>query len=186
MLSVADFYNRNTGAWFLNQETGDKFYNWYAIAGIHDNESYNEWISSGVEEIGENSLRKHFAPEGWHVPHTDEWFDLFELLDSYGYSYPTNITQYGLAKAMASTNLWRVSTVAYTPGNFPETNNTSGFNALPISIYGGVPGSSGSFWCIDGGDMHSSYAWTFSYHYVQVQGNILENNLGLQVRLVKD
>ena len=48
-----------TGAWcyYENDETKGKLYNWYAVMGIHDADSSSD-----------PSLRKEFAPEGWHVP----------------------------------------------------------------------------------------------------------------------
>ena len=53
--------NLTTGAWcYYNNDPANgaiygKLYNWYAVAGIHDAASLNN-----------PSLRKQFAPQGWH------------------------------------------------------------------------------------------------------------------------
>ncbi len=48
--------NLTTGAWayFDNDPTKPRLYNWYAVVGIHDTDP--------------NTPNKEFAPEGWHVP----------------------------------------------------------------------------------------------------------------------
>ena len=64
-----------TGAWsyYLNDPTKPRFYNWYAVMGIHDNDP--------------NTPNKEFAPEGWHVPSDAEWTNLEEHLIANGYNY---------------------------------------------------------------------------------------------------
>jgi hypothetical protein len=57
--------NLTTGAWcYYNNDpttgtTYGKIYNWYAVAGIHDNDP--------------NTPNKSLAPTGWHVPSDTEW-----------------------------------------------------------------------------------------------------------------
>ena len=48
--------NPNIGAWayYDNDPTKPRLYNWYAVMGIHDTDP--------------NTPNKEFAPEGWHVP----------------------------------------------------------------------------------------------------------------------
>ena len=62
----------STGAWcyYDNDPTKGKLYNWYAVAGIHDND--------------ENTPNKEFAPEGWHVPSDAEWTTLEEYFIANG------------------------------------------------------------------------------------------------------
>ena len=61
-----------TGAWcyFSNNDaagtTFGKLYNWYAVAGIHDNDP--------------NTPNKTLAPTGWHVPTDAEWTTLTDFL----------------------------------------------------------------------------------------------------------
>lgn len=64
--------NLTTGAWCYynndpnNGEIYGKLYNWYAIAGIHDNDP--------------STPNKSFAPPGYHVPTSNEWLSLIESL----------------------------------------------------------------------------------------------------------
>ena len=59
--------NLTTGAWayFDNDPTKPRLYNWFAVMGIHDTDP--------------NTPNKEFAPEGWHVPTDAEWTTLEEL-----------------------------------------------------------------------------------------------------------
>ena len=122
--------NLTTGAWsyYNNDPTKPRFYNWYAVMGIHDTDP--------------NTPNKEFAPEGWHVPSDAEWTTLEEYLIANGYNYDQSPTENKIAKAMASTTGWNFSTNTGVPGNNDQSlNNSSGFNAFPV----GVRGNDGSF-----------------------------------------
>jgi uncharacterized protein (TIGR02145 family) len=64
--------NLTTGAWcYVNNDptngsTYGKLYNWYAVAGIHDNDP--------------NTANKKLAPLGFHIPTTGEWTTLSNYL----------------------------------------------------------------------------------------------------------
>ena len=105
------------GAWcyYDNDTTKGKLYNWYAIAGIHDND--------------ENTPNKKFAPEGWYVPSDAEWTELETYLIESGYNYDSSGTVNKIAKSMASITGWNNSPSDGVPGNNQALNNTSGFNA---------------------------------------------------------
>jgi uncharacterized protein (TIGR02145 family) len=105
------------GAWcyYDNDTTKGKLYNWYAIAGIHDND--------------ENTPNKKFAPEGWYVPSDAEWTELETYLIESGYNYDSSGTVNKIAKSMASITGWNNSPSDGVPGNNQALNNSSGFNA---------------------------------------------------------
>ena len=105
------------GAWcyYDNDTTKGKLYNWYAIAGIHDND--------------ENTPNKKFAPEGWYVPSNAEWTELETYLIESGYNYDSTGTVNKIAKSMASITGWNNSPSDGVPGNNQALNNSSGFNA---------------------------------------------------------
>ena len=111
--------NLTTGAWcyYDNDPAKGKLYNWYAVAGIHDNDP--------------NTPNKEFAPEGWHVPTDAEWTTLEEHLIANGYNYDGTTTGNKIAKSMASTSDWLNSTNTGAPGNNQSLNNSSNFNVLP-------------------------------------------------------
>ena len=118
--------NLTTGAWcyYNNDPNNHKLYNWYAVMGIHDSAS-----------LSNASLRKEFAPEGWHVPTKDEWFSLRNYLIGNGYNYDGS-TGNRIAKSIASKTGWQIADVN-DPDDIgdvakdQDTNNRSGFNMLP-------------------------------------------------------
>ena len=114
-----------TGAWcyFNNDPTKRKLYNWYAIKGIHDEAS-----------LTDPSLRKEFAPAGWHVPTAAEWTELENCLIAGGYNYDGTTSGNKIAKSMSGTTGWNSSNVAGSPGNDQGSNNSSGFNAIPTGF----------------------------------------------------
>ena len=69
---ATDWKNLTTGAWcYYENSTANgtyygKLYNWYAVAGIHDNNA--------------NTPNKGLAPKGWHVPTDVEWTTLTDFL----------------------------------------------------------------------------------------------------------
>ena len=113
------FYYATTGVY--KQTDFGKFYNWYAIMGIHDDDP--------------NTDNKHFSPEGWHVPSLAEWETLRDYLIANGYNYDGTTTGNKIAKAMASKNHWE-GNYGFGSGD-SSSNNSSGFNAQP---YGRVSG----------------------------------------------
>ena len=114
-----EWSNLTTGAWayYDNDPTKPRLYNWYAVMGIHDTDP--------------NTPNKEFAPEGWHVPSDAEWTTLENYLIANGYNYDGTTTENKIAKSMASTTGWNSSTSTGVPGNDQSLNNSSGFNAFP-------------------------------------------------------
>ena len=186
-----EWANLTTGAWcyYDNDPNKGVLYNWYAVAGVYNEDAYYDV-----------TLRKEFAPEGWHVPCAQEWFDLQELFIALGYNYsnsgfwPDN----NLAKAMASKTGWlEGGNVDGTPGKYPENNNISLFDALPIGLRGGNSnlgnfsgeGLYADFWCLvcsSQGDW-SQYTFLISRDNKKLNGvTDADEKIGNSVRLVKD
>lgn len=99
--------NLTTGAWcYFNNDTSNgvkygKLYNWYAVAGIHDNNP--------------NTPYKVLAPIGWHIPSDDEW---------------TSLTNYLGGENISGGKLKESGTTHWTNPNTGATNS-SGFSGLP-------------------------------------------------------
>tara|TARA_B100001063_G_scaffold228962_1_gene240767 strand:- start:950 stop:1801 length:852 start_codon:yes stop_codon:yes gene_type:complete len=163
----------NTGAWCYidNDPTKERLYNWYAVAGIHDTDP--------------NTPNKEFAPEGWHVPTDAEWTTLENYLIANGYNYDGTTVGNKIAKAMASTYGWNSSGNGGVPGNNPNSNNSSGFNALPVGGLGNLGvadpvGAIAIFWCAE--------VW---HRYIGPSFSALLSGInpsweGFSVRFVKD
>ena len=74
-------------------------------------------------EVGE------ICPKGWHVPTKDEWRQLIDFVESTSAYYIQG--ERHVAKALASTTGWELSSREGAPGCRPEENNTTGFSAFP-------------------------------------------------------
>lgn len=174
----------NTGAWcyYNNDSTKPRLYNWYAVAGIFNEESFSN-----------PNLRKDFAPDGWHVPSIYEWIALKNYLISNGYNYDGATTENKIAKSMASTTGWDSSTDPGAPGNNQSLNNSSGFNAYPYSSRdwddGGFnyEGGDAAFWSIsDEGNQNEAYFTYLLWNYHQLGRPMGNKRNGLSVRFVKN
>ena len=169
-----------TGAWayYNNDPTKPRLYNWYAVMGIHDTDP--------------NTPNKEFAPEGWHVPSDDEWTRLENYLIANGYNYDGTTTGNKIAKAMASTTGWNSLTEPGTVGNDQSTNNSSGFNAYPEG-YRSVDGSfndegnSAFFWSSTGNVTDYAVYRNLSTYFSNPIGSTYDNlQPGFSVRFVRD
>ena len=174
-----EWTNLTTGAWayYNNDPTKHRLYNWYAVAGIHDNDA--------------NTPNKQFAPEGWQVPTDTEWTTLEEYLIANGYNYDNTTTGNKIAKAMASTTGWDGSTDTGEVGNDQSSNNSSGFNVFPegyrIAIDDFIrEGSSAVFWSST--EYNPDFAWYRSMHSDQSTLNTYATwkRGGFSVRFVRD
>ena len=176
---ATEWANLTTGAWcyYNNDPTKGKLYNWYAVAGIHDND--------------ENTPNKALAPEGWHVPSDAEWTTLENYLIANGYNYDGTTTGNKIAKAMASTTGWIGSSTTGAIGNDQSLNNSSGFNAFPddYRFFNGSfsnKGNNAFFWSST--DIDSYHAINRFMHSFSssVSVNTEYMRQGFSVRFVRD
>ena len=166
--------NLTTGAWCYynndsaNAETHGKLYNWYAVAGIYDEASLND-----------DTLRKEFAPEGYHVPTHTEQFTLRDFIGGTLSGYKLKAT----GNVSDGTGLWSGSQPAtdefgYTALPSGERTNSI-FTAMNIAI---------KFWSStsDGnndsmGGKHNLHANNSNYN-----GGYYAKINGCSVRLIKE
>ena len=175
---ATEWANLTTGAWcyYDNDPTKGKLYNWYAVAGIHDNDP--------------NTPNKELAPEGWHVPSFADWNTIEEYLITNGYNYDGTTTGNKTAKSMASTTGWNSSTATGTPGNDQSTNNSSGFNALPKGYrnrYGlfRYEGDDAFFWS-SSWDTFVGWFRNLDYNQISLIRAAYDKSFGFSVRFVRD
>ncbi|MCU0462516.1 MAG: fibrobacter succinogenes major paralogous domain-containing protein [Bacteroidales bacterium] len=83
------------------------------------------------------------CPAGWHVPSDTEWATMANYLITSGYNYDGTTSGNKIAKALAATTNWTLSSVAGAAGNtdYPAKRNASGFTAYP----GGNRSSAGTY-----------------------------------------
>lgn len=129
-------------------------YNWVAAAGGIDTASSasNPFVIQGL------------CPSGWHVPSTTEWRQLRNYLKQQAFYTCQHDNVVG--KALSSTTGWFTHEDACSVGNYPMTNNISGFNAYPAGEFMGYyhyDGLLAMFWSAN--KMSSSLMYTFSLYY---------------------
>jgi uncharacterized protein (TIGR02145 family) len=159
--------NLTTGAWCyynndpVNGAIFGKLYNWYAVAGIHDNDP--------------NTPNKILAPTGWHIPSDTEWTTLTTFLGG-------ELVAGGKMKS-TGTSLWLSPNLGAT--------NLSGFTGLPggcrppSGIFDNI-GYDGFWW--SSSEFGNLDAWYVKLGYSDTNANKLNYNKkdGFSVRCIRD
>ena len=178
---ATEWSNLTTGAWCYhnNDPTKPRFYNWYAVMGIHDTDP--------------DTPNKEFAPDGWHVPSDAEWTTLENHLIANSYNYDQTNTGNKIAKSMASNTGWVFSSTEIgAVSNDQSLNNSSEFNAFPEAtrINDGSFDSDGEgfdtiFWSSTVADLGSWYR-LLNYESSSLGRGPSNNQSGFSVRFVRD
>ena len=164
--------NLRTGAWcYYNNDPANgtiygKLYNWYAVAGI-----WNE------ESITDASQRKQLAPSGYHVPSDAEWTTLITYLGG---------------EAVAGGKMKETGTTHWLSPNTDATNS-SGFKGLPGGYrdYDGTfytIGSLGNWWGSSASESITTSAWDriLFFNYGGAYIFLDDKTLGFSVRCLRD
>ena len=158
-----------TGAWcYYNNDPANgaiygKLYNWFAVAGIHDNDP--------------NTPNKILAPIGWHVPTDAEWTTLITSLGG------ESVAGGKMKEAGTAHWTYHVNTITAT--------NSSGFTGLPAGyrLTDGSFNDIGIYTYWWSSSEHSMvYAWLLSIYYSSDSSDrtIGSKVDGFSVRLIKD
>ena len=159
--------NLTTGAWCYynnnsaNGTTYGKLYNWYAVAGIHDNDP--------------STPNKFLAPTGWHVPSDTEWAVLIDYLGG---------------ESVAGGKMKETGTSHWLSPNTDATNS-SGFMGLPGGYHNedGTFYSinySGHWWSSSDSDINGAFLLDLICNSgIATISNVVKLR-GFSVRLVKD
>ncbi len=159
-------------------------YNWHAVM---QGEESSEENPSNVQGI---------CPPGWHLPSDAEWEELEIYLANNGYNYDgtkgyDNNPREKIAKAIAATSHWASSSSSGAVGENLQTNNSSGFTALPAGRryhngnFGSI-GEVGSWWIATTAFATSSWRRSIRYTSSGVARNTYLETVGFSVRCVKD
>jgi uncharacterized protein (TIGR02145 family) len=111
------------------------------------------------------------CPDGWHVPHDEEWAQL--LSSSQLVSYP--------AKGLATKDNWEQSTTLSSPGYESYRNNGIGFNASPAGYFHNIfydLGKAAWFWTSCHQYGNGAYSRDLSYNRATVGNESAANNGG--------
>ncbi len=166
----AAWNNLTTGAWCYykydssNGPIYGKLYNWYAVVGIYDATSLND-----------SSLRKQFAPQGWHVPSDEEW---------------TILTDYLGGNSVAGGKMKEIGTTLWVDPNRGATNSSSfkglpgGFN-YPDGIFSDQ-GFNGYWWSTTEANTTDAYDLFANYYSEAAFRGYQSKAFGLSVRCIKN
>ena len=169
----AQWKNLTTGAYcYYDNSAANKtkygtLYNWYAV-------------NTGK-----------IAPKGWRVPTNADWTKLEKYLIANGYNWEGSKEGNKIAKSLASRTDWEIDTDAGTPGNNLESNNKSGFSALPggYRYYNGYfyyQSSYGYWWSSTENDASYAYNRILYYSLDYLNRGNFNKRYGFSLRLVRD
>ena len=160
------FYNNTTNSDSI-KEFG-ALYNWYAVD------------------------TKKLAPAGWHVPSDEEWSSLEKYLIANGYNWDGTTMENKIAKSLAATTGWTISTEDGAIGNDLTKNNRSGFSALPggyranVGIFYNI-GLYGYWWSATEHGTSYAFGRYLTYDYDNLFGDLYYyKGCGFSVRLLRD
>jgi len=164
---ATDWGNLTTGAWCYyenstaNGTTYGKLYNWYAVAGIHDNNA--------------NTPNKVLAPKGWHVPSDAEWITLTDFLGG---------------ESVAGGKM-KAAGLTYWNSPNADATNSSGFTGLPggYRFYNGISsliGYFGAWWSSTENATENSWYRSINYSNNVVDKSINHKTGGFSVRCIRD
>ncbi|MBO4231880.1 MAG: fibrobacter succinogenes major paralogous domain-containing protein [Bacteroidales bacterium] len=151
-------------------------YNWCAAMRGNSSSSLNP---SGIQGV---------CPTGWHLPSVAEWEDLVNIVSADN-TYWCNSNSAYIAKSLASTSGWESDGGICTVGNAQNTNNSTGFDALPAggcaSVCGGF-GQEARMWTSTENSSTSIYYYVLYYNSAEVQSGSATNYAFRSVRCLKD
>lgn len=131
---------------------------------------------------------QNVCPSGWHLSSDSEWTELKTYLIVNGYNYDNSTEENKIGKSLAETNGWAGSVEIGDVGNDQESNNATGFSALP----GGYRNESGSFgfrgnWACFWSSSESDIPyWLLDCNEVGLYRYPYHKTFGFSVRCVKD
>jgi uncharacterized protein (TIGR02145 family) len=177
--NTTEWVGLTTGAWCYynnnpaNGPTYGKLYNWYAVAGIHDNDP--------------NTPNKVLAPEGWHIPTYSEWRTLSYFLGgtiSSNEGVGAKLKEAGTAH-WASPNTGATNSTGFTglPGGYRSNLSTS--SGILLGYFSAIS-TKGYWWHSTESNATDAHQRYLDYGDTNFMGYPIEKTAGLSVRCVKD
>ena len=151
-------------------------YTWFAMMSGASSSNANP---SGVRGI---------CPAGWHVPSGAEWTQLTDYVSGRN-EYTCGGNSENIAKALASSTGWPTQKTTCTVGKDQNSNNATGFSAVPAGRYDGNyigTGSATYFWRADeASNDNARIRYLTSFTKVLYYGSG-SKNMGVSVRCLRD
>ncbi|MCQ2286561.1 MAG: fibrobacter succinogenes major paralogous domain-containing protein [Bacteroidales bacterium] len=128
------------------------------------------------------------CPNGWHVPSDADWTALTDYVAGIG-RYRCDGEEANIAKALTSQQYWFSSRKDCAVGNDVQSNDATGFSAVPAGTFNGTftgLGSFAAFWSATSYSKSYSFNRTFDFsEKTVVRGNDSKEN-GYSIRCIKD
>ena len=128
------------------------------------------------------------CPNGWHVPSNAEWKQLESYVAGIG-RYVCGDGEANVAKALAASALWYSSSHDCAVGAQKESNDVTGFSALPAGVFNGsLSGkfTTANFWTSTSASGTYSYSIAIDYSEAALSHSNDSKKYGLSVRCVMD
>ncbi len=129
------------------------------------------------------------CPAGWHVPSDAEWKQLTDYVGSQS-QYRCYDSGANIAKALASSTGWGGSSSICAVGNNPESNNATGFSAVPAGwYYSGnydLFGLNANFWSSTELTSNNAYYRNLRFNGADVTRSNYYKHFGYSVRCLRD
>lgn len=169
-------------------------YCWYNNRARKYKDTYGalyNWTAVGTGKL---------CPSGWHVPDFSDWRILQNYLIDNQFNYDRSTVGNKIAKSLASPEEWEPGLETGSPGLNPETNNRSGFSALPAGFrdpshgwndFKGA-GTSCGWWSStlygSGFALHASLSHAFDYLHIDDPSQTITIiwSYGFSVRCIKN
>ena len=154
-------------------------YNWAAVM--------NDAASSSATPSGVHGI----CPLGWHVPSDAEWTQMENFVSSQD-QYLCNNSASNIAKALTSATGWNSSSAACAVGNDLNTNNATGFSAMPAGDchynWGYENFGNGTLFWTSTENSSNGNAWRryLSYNAAVVNRDNKDKGNGFSVRCLRD
>lgn len=119
-----NYYSDNTAYWYYPNNDSTKkskyglLYNWKAVMGFSSSSSSTPSRVQGI------------CPKGWHVPSTNEWYQLTLYIRN-NKKYCCGCNTSNIAKSLAYSDFWKYSDHPCHVGCDQASNNATGFSAIP-------------------------------------------------------
>ncbi len=113
--------------------------------------NWNTAMNFATSSNSNPSNRQGVCPVGWHLPSVAEWEQLISYVNAQNiFRCVGDYSSYNyIAKSLASTVGWNNSITDCAVGNDPNSNNLTGFSAMPAGSFGG--GGGGDYYSFGGG-----------------------------------
>jgi uncharacterized protein (TIGR02145 family) len=164
-------------------------YCWYDNDASHKSSVYGALYNWYTVSTG------RLCPTGWHVPSSNEWTILQNYLIENGYNYDGTTSENKIAKSMAASTGWNVSSNVGVPGNsdYPEYRNKSNFTAFPAGARLPATGEFyrkgwyANWWSTSQGIFTDDGAnWQLSGTRVELNSFSSSKKGGVSIRCIKD